>query len=40
LLKLICAQIQNVEDDLTSGLDGACIVGCERVLGRQASVRP
>ena len=40
LLNSICAEIQLVEHDLTSGLDGARIVGRERVLGRQAPVRP
>jgi hypothetical protein len=40
LLKLIRAEMQSAEDELASGLHGACIVGCERVLGRQTPMRP
>jgi hypothetical protein len=38
LLKLVW--VQRAEDDLTGGLDSACIVSRERVLGRQAPLRP
>jgi len=40
LRELICAEIQGAKDDLTSGLHSTGVLRRERVLGRQAALRP